>query len=89
MGRPKKENAEYFPHFAADSKTRSILENRYGNDGYAFWFKLLELLCNSDGHIYDCSKVLDWEYLVDYTKVSTEKIENILDLLSEIGRAHV
>lgn len=86
MGRPKKENAEYFPHFAADSKTRSILENRYGNDGYAFWFKLLELLCKSDGHIYDCSKVLDWEYLVDYTKVSTEKIENILDLLSAMDK---
>ncbi|WP_050697709.1 DUF4373 domain-containing protein [Anaeromassilibacillus senegalensis] len=86
MARTMKDVAEYYPHFVADSRTKSILEGRYGNDGYAFWFKLLELLCKTDGHAYDCRDALNMEYLIGYTRVSAEIAEQILDLLANLGK---
>lgn len=44
MARPKKQTVDYFPHFVKGGRTIFILENKFGNDGYAFWFKLLEIL---------------------------------------------
>lgn len=85
MGRPKKQTAEYFPHFVGESKTKFILESTWGNDGYAFWFKLLELLCKSDGHFFDYSQTADRMYLVALAKVSEEKATEILDTLALRG----
>ncbi len=86
MPRPKKQTVDYFPHFVYDSKTLFTLENRFGNDGYCFWFKLLEILCKSDGHCYDCSKIADWEYLIAYTRVDDETAIAIMDKLSEMNK---
>jgi hypothetical protein len=86
LARPTKQTVDYFPHFVTESKTKFMLENRYGNDGYAFWFKLLELLCRSDGHFYDCSSVSDWEYLLALTKVPEETALEILEKLSDMGK---
>lgn len=47
MARPTKTSVDYFPHMTHSGKTIAILEARWGNDGYAFWFKLLELLGDS------------------------------------------
>lgn len=55
MARPTKETVDYFPHFVKCGRTIFILESKYGNDGYAFWFKLLEILGDTEGHYYDCS----------------------------------
>ena len=44
MARPRKQTVDYFPHYCKCGRTIFILENRFGNDGYAFWFKLLEIL---------------------------------------------
>lgn len=85
MARPQKQTVDYFPHMVGDSKTRFVLESKYGNDGYAFWFKLLEILCKSNGHFYDCNGVAEWEYLVAFTKVAERVANAILDKLSEMG----
>lgn len=86
MGRPKKQTVDYFPHFAStDSRTRFILEHGWGNDGYAFWFKLLELLCRSEGHYYDCSQPADKMYLVALTMVTEEQSDEILNTLALRG----
>lgn len=82
MGRARKQTAEYFPHFAGESRTKFVLESSWGNDGYAFWFKLLELLCQSDGHYYDCSRPADKMYLTAYAKVTEETADAILDVLA-------
>lgn len=83
MGRNSRQTADYFPHFVGGkSRTRFILENRWGNEGYAFWFKLLELLCASEGHYYDCWPEMNWEYLLATTKVSGETAEEILGTLA-------
>lgn len=86
MGRPRKQTVDYFPHFVStDSRTKFILEQNWGNDGYAFWFKLLELLGRSEGHYYDCSQPADKMYLVALTKVTEEQADEILDMLALRG----
>ena len=46
MGRLPKKGVEYFPHdtIAASMPTLFVMQAEFGNDGYAFWFKLLEFL---------------------------------------------
>jgi hypothetical protein len=52
MARPTKQTVDYFPHDCHHGQTIYILEKRFGNDGYAFWFNLLELLGSSEGALY-------------------------------------
>lgn len=86
MGRPRKQTVDYFPHFVStDSRTRFILEQNWGNDGYAFWFKLLELLCRSEGHYYDLSEAANGKYLEALMKVDAETASQILDTLADLG----
>lgn len=70
LGRSNRQTADYFPHYVGEkSRTKFILEKNWGNDGYAFWFKLLELLCAADGQYYDCWDKMGWEYLLAVTGV--------------------
>ena len=84
MARPSKTKVDYFPHVTQTGKTIAILEARWGNDGYAFWFKTLELLGNSEGFYYDCNRPADWEYLLSKTRVTEATATAILDKLAEI-----
>ncbi|MEN6489791.1 MAG: Lin1244/Lin1753 domain-containing protein, partial [Smithella sp.] len=85
MARPKKQTVDYFPHDCDHKKTMFILEQKYGNDGYAFWFKLLEMLGKSEGHFIDLSDQTEWEFLTSKTRVSDVVCGEILDLLSKLG----
>ena len=84
MARPKKETVDYFPHICAHKTTIFVLEQKYGNDGYAFWFKVLELLASSEGHYYDCRKPHLWEFLQAKTRLSEDKCNELLDLLAKL-----
>jgi hypothetical protein len=84
MARPGKTKVDYFPHVTQTGKTIAILEARWGNDGYAFWFKVLELLGSSEGFFYDCNRPSDWEYLLSKTRVTEATATAILDKLAEI-----
>lgn len=84
MARPAKTSVDYFPHMAHSGKTIAILEARWGNDGYAFRFKLLELLGDSSDFTFYCSRSADWEYLLSKTRVSEAVARAILDKLAEV-----
>lgn len=84
MSRPKSKIAEYFPHFAKGGRTIYILESKYGNDGYAFWFKVLELLCDTEGQVYDCKNPANWEFLTAKTRVTSEQAKEILATLASL-----
>lgn len=84
MARPGKTKVDYFPHVTQTGKTIAILEARWGNDGYAFWFKTLELLGNSEGFYYNCNNPSDWEYLLSKTRVTEATASAILEKLAEI-----
>ena len=86
MGRPAKETVDYFPHYVKSGRTIFILESKFGNDGYSFWFKLLEILGESEGHYYDCSISNNWEYLLARTRCSEDVTEGIIDTLLSLGK---
>lgn len=77
---------DYFPHYCKGGRTIFILENRFGNDGYAFWFKLLEILGESEGHYYDCSVCANWTFLLAKTRVDEKRAEEIIDVLIELNK---
>ena len=86
MGRPQKQTVDYFPHDAQASQgdTLTILQGKWGNDGYAFWFRLLEKLCNSDGHFIDCSNPVKWGLLLAKTQLTNGTGDEIMNTLVDI-----
>lgn len=83
MARPKKYTADYFPHYVTgNSRTVFILEQKYGNDGYALWFKLLELLAVTDGHYVDFNDHTDLEFFAAKSKIDADKAIEIIDQLA-------
>lgn len=50
MGRPRKTGLDYFPHDVMASNDTKIqaMQNLYGNDGYAFYFKILEMIYSGE-----------------------------------------
>jgi hypothetical protein len=85
MSRPRKAVVDYFPHYVNHGKTMFTIESKYGNDGYSFWFKTLELLGATDHHFLDCNDTETWEYLIAITKVSENTAKSILDTCSKLG----
>jgi hypothetical protein len=88
MPRSKKATVDYFPHSCLHGKTLHIIENKFGNDGYAFWFKLLELLGTTENHFIDLNDPATWEYMLAQTRVNGETAGWILNLLAALGAIH-
>ena len=66
--------------------TKRVLKRYWRNDGYAFWFKMLELLCSEDGHSLDLSGSDKWEDFLAYTDVTNQMATDILNKLAEIEK---
>lgn len=86
MARPTRQTVDFFLHYCKGGKTIYILEGKYGNDGYAFWFKLLELLGESEGHFYSCKNAVEWEFLLAKTRTSGDIANSIIDTLIDLGK---
>jgi hypothetical protein len=86
MARPEKNTVDYFPHDANanDGVTLTIIQSQFGNDGYAFWFKLLERLCDTEYHVIDCRNQARWQYLLAKTNVKEDTACRLLDTLSSL-----
>lgn len=84
MARHKKQTVDYFPHSCKHGKTMFIIEQKYGNDGYAFWLKLLEFLGDTAGHYIDLNDEVTQEFLQAKTRLSWDFCEEILDLLAKL-----
>ena len=87
MGRSPKKGVDYFSHdvTAAGSPTMFTIQQSFGNDGYALWFKLLEHLGTKENLCMDCNEISDWKYFVAKACVPEEQAVQILDLLADIG----
>lgn len=86
MARTQKDTVNYFPHDANASSgdTLTVLQNKYGNNGYAFWFKLLEKLACSDGHYIDCRNIVKRQVFMAKMGVDELLGVEMLNLLVEI-----
>lgn len=95
MGRPLKRYVDWFPHDANASRQSNTIEalematgangEKLGNDGYAFWFKLLEILASTDGMFMDCSKPDQWLRLISRTRISDQDAHICLNTLVTMG----
>jgi len=86
VGRKQRNTVEYFPHFVGDSKTKSILKSKYGLDGYATWFQLLEILCKSKDHYFDCRDEWSYEWILSEIGIDKNTFENIMDFLARFEK---
>jgi hypothetical protein len=84
MTRPKSNTVDYFPHMAHHGITMEIIEGKFGNNGFAFWFKLLEILSVSEDHFLDLKNIARWEFLQVKTKLDGITTENLLSLLAKL-----
>lgn len=84
MARPKKATVDYFPHQTEQGKTLFILQQRWGNDGFATWFKILERLGKTNNHVIDCNERASVLHLAAYCLVSENILFEILDFLAEV-----
>jgi DnaD/phage-associated family protein len=81
MARPKKEGMDYFPHDtdAVNDEKIESLRLLYGNDGYAFYFILLERIYRTKGFELDVSDAETIQILAKKVSVSEEKFLKMLE----------
>ncbi len=85
MARAQRKDVDYFPHECNHGRKMSIIEAKYGNDGYAVWFKLLEQLGKANNHYIDISDDTNLMFLSSVFKIKDEKTLQILNDLSKLG----
>ena len=86
MARPQRKNVDYFPHYISDGKKMYYIEQKYGNDGYASWFKILETLAKTDDHYINLNDQTELMFLAAKCRISEETLLNILTDLSKLGQ---
>jgi len=81
MARPQKEGMDYFPHDtdAVNDEKIEALRALYGNDGYAFYFILLERIYRTNNFELDVSDAETIQILARKVAVTTEKFKQMLD----------
>ena len=86
MARVKKTGVDYFSHDvdASSRRTLATLEAHFGNDGYAFWFKLLEMLGQQKDLYIDFSDELQWVYFVARAHIDEARGMEIMNFLARL-----
>lgn len=81
MARPKKEGMDYFPHDtdAVNDEKIESLRLLYGNDGYAFYFILLERIYRTKQFELDVSDAETIQILAKKVSVSEDKFLKMLE----------
>lgn len=80
MARPRKEGMDYFPHDtnATNDKKIEALRMLYGNNGYAFYFILLEMIYQEPTFELDVSDAETIQILSKKVGINTEVFDQIL-----------
>ncbi len=86
MARPEKRNVDYFPHYLSGDKIRYV-RKKFGNDGYAVWFILLEQLAKAKDHHIEMNGFRT-VLMMDETMVSEAILLAIIEELVDLGEFH-
>ena len=84
MARPERRNVDYFPHYLSEGKKMYLIEHKYGNDGYAVWFKVLETLATTDDHWLNLNDETNIMFMSAKCRVKEDVLFSILDDLSKL-----
>jgi len=85
MARKERNDVDYFPHSVNHGKKMFFLRDKYGNDGYAVWFMLLEHLGKASYHYLNLSDEVELMYLSSEFKVTEAKLKEIINDLVKLG----
>lgn len=85
MARPERNNVDYFPFLCKEGKAMYYVEQKYGNDGYAAWVKILRQLAITNHHFLNLSDKVELMFLSSKCRVSEEVLINLLNDLCEMG----
>ena len=82
MARPIKKNADYFSHdngMRNDLRIKAV-RRKFGNEGFAIWNYLLEVLTDSEDFKYEYNEINKELLSADFdTTISTKKcLENVI-----------
>lgn len=86
MARPERNTVDYFPYYCDEGEKMYYIDERYGNDGFATFIKILTHLARTDYHYLDLSKKTTQMFLSAKCKVSTEILNSIITDLAELGK---
>lgn len=89
MARPQRNNVDYFPHEAKHGKKMFYVTQKYGNDGYATWFIIIEKLCDAEYHYLNLSDNMQLMYLTSQCRIDETKLKNILNDLAIFGSINI
>jgi len=85
MARPERNTVDYFPHLISDGKKMFSIENKYKNDGYATWFKILEKLATTEFHYLDLNDEGEIMYLAAKCHISEQTLLSIITDLTRLS----
>jgi DnaD/phage-associated family protein len=87
VARPRKEGMDYFPHDtdAANDEKIEALRSLFGNDGYAFYFILLERIYRTNEAELDISKPILLAPIASKIGVGKEVFAEMLEASFEVG----
>ena len=85
MARKERNSADYFPHIIGSGKKMFVIERKFGNDGYATWFKILESLTIAEYHFLDLSEESQVLYLAAKCNVDEDLLFKIIEELVKLG----
>jgi hypothetical protein len=88
MARPERNTVDYFPHLLGEGKKMYFIENKYGNNGYATWYKILEKLGATEYHYLNLNKEEEVMFLASKCKISEELLISIINDLSKMDVFH-
>jgi len=85
MARVEKNTVDYFPHLVSEGKKMFFIEQKYGNDGYVVWWKILEKLATTGFHFLNLQEEEEIMYLASKCRVSNEKLLDIINDLVKMN----
>lgn len=85
MSRPVKENVDYFPFLCKEGRAMHYIENKYQNDGFAVWTKLLRMLAVTNNHWLNLNNKMDVMFLSSKCFVTEERLFEIISDLASLG----
>ena len=86
MARPERNTVDYFPFICEDGKKMFYLEEKYGNDGFATFLKILRELAKTDYHYLDLSKNITKMFLSAKCKISKDLLGEIIQDLVDLEK---
>lgn len=88
MARPERNNVDYFPFLCKEGKAMFYIEQKYGNDGYATWIKILRQLAVTNYHFLNLNDKVEFMFLASKCRITEELLTNIINDLCQLGEFH-